>query len=899
MSPDHFGLTSADRASFFSLPVGKVDLPQLTSSGRRQGWEVPLVLHHRTACDGIKPTTLGLPFPKGMLTVPERLVLIDEQQRPIPLQTKVLTRWSCGSVQWLLLDFLARNLATGEQHWTLKEAPSNTPANAESDLRVIENETSVTVSTGAATFRLSRTVFKPFDQVIVNGQSLLGVGETRLVLADLQSRLGTARIRRIKLEECGAVRATLRFEAVFGSSIRAHLVGRLSFFARTGLVQLRLTLHNPNRARHAGGLWDLGDPGSMLFRHLTLDLNLQGNFAEHWNWITGESGERGDGHADRWELYQESSGGDNWRARTHVNKHGLVPLAFRGYRLRHGNTEHFGHRASPVVSTRGAAGGVTVALPEFWQQFPKALAVDGQTISVGFFPEQFGDGFELQGGEQKTHTLWLDFASDETPPGSRLHWVHEPTQAVAKAEWYSESGALLHLGGGLGGSQDRLDHLLDDVMRGKDSLIQRREVIDEFGWRNFGELYADHEGEHYSGSQPIISHYNNQYDAVYGTLLHYLRTGDSFWWQVGDPMARHVMDIDRYHTTKDKAAYNGGLFWFTDHYLSAETCTHRTYSRLNQPTGNKNYGGGPSSSHCFTSGLALYYLLTGNLDALAAVVGLADWVIAMDDGRQNILGLLDGGPTGLASCTADLDYHGPGRGAGNSVNALLDAWHLTGRLEYLAKAESLIRRCIHPKDDIAARQLWDVEKRWSYTVFLVALDRYLRLKAERGPLDAMYSYAQQSLLAYATWMVVHEKPYFEQREQLEYPTEAWAGQELRKANVLRLAACHAEEPLRTSLVRRGQELAERAWNDLLSFESRTSARAVALVLVEGMVDRSLRNATNTPLPRPEGLFNHGVPECFIPQRRRVFRQLKTLGGISTALLRIVNPYNWLYVSWRL
>src|SRR5208282_1426603 len=148
----------------------------------------------------------------------------------------------------------------------------------------------------------------------------------------------------------------------------------------------------------------------------------------------------------------------------------------------------------------------------------------------------------------------------------------------------------------------------------------------------------------------------------------------------------HVMDIDRYHTTKDKAAYNGGLFWFTDHYLSAETCTHRTYSRLNRPTGNQDYGGGPSSNHNFTSGLALYYLLTGDPEALAAVIGLADWVVAMDDGRKNILGLLDGGPTGLASCTADLDYHGPGRGAGNSINVLVDAWHLTGRPDYLAKA---------------------------------------------------------------------------------------------------------------------------------------------------------------------------------------------------------------------
>src|SRR5205814_10293393 len=126
---------------------------------------------------------------------------------------------------------------------------------------------------------------------------------------------------------------------------------------------------------------------------------------------------------------------------------------------------------------------------------------------------------------------------------------------------------------------------------------------------------------HSPGPPPVISHYNNQYDPVYGAVLQLSRTGDRRWWDVADPLARHVADIDIYHTAEDKAAYNGGLFWFTDHYKSAATGTHRTYSRANRRPG-QSYGGGPGSSHNFTIGLAHHYYLTGDPISRDAVISL-------------------------------------------------------------------------------------------------------------------------------------------------------------------------------------------------------------------------------------------------------------------------------------
>ena len=182
----------------------------------------------------------------------------------------------------------------------------------------------------------------------------------------------------------------------------------------------------------------------------------------------------------------------------------------------------------------------------------------------------------------------------------------------------------------------------------------------------------------YKRQTPLVSHYNNQYDPIAGFIYQYFRTGDTRWWTMADELAAHVVDIDIYHTDRDKWSYNRGLFWHTDHYKHAATCTHRTFSRANQATG-RPYGGGPCSAHNYTTGLLHHYFLTGSPASREAVVGLADWVVRMDDGRRNVLGLVDDGPTGLASFTVDLDYQGPGRGCGNSVNALLDGWLVTRR----------------------------------------------------------------------------------------------------------------------------------------------------------------------------------------------------------------------------
>ncbi|MBI3463902.1 MAG: hypothetical protein HY000_12720 [Planctomycetes bacterium] len=851
--------------SYVSLDYSMGRVPQRDRISLR-AVSVPLEIETAYPTPSCRPVTVGIPCPKGTLADPGGLAVFDPEDRPLPLQVQPLAHWSR---QTTAADRLA----------------------AQSSLRFWNTSRAILVETGAVTFFVDRRVLRPFVQVKAADDEMLETGSSGIALTTHHGRRALGRVERVAMECSGPARVTLRLAGCFPGRAPCRFLARLSFFADTGFVRLDLTIHNPRRARHRGGLWDLGDRGSILFRDLSLELAVSAPARPLVSW-TPEFGQapRQD-FSGRLELYQDSSGGDNWHSRNHVNREGRVPCTFRGYRVRTGNAEENGLRASPIVSLEGPNGtAMAVAVPEFWQQFPKAIEVEGRILRVRLFPHQFGDLHELQGGEQKTHTIWLHFGQSEAEQNTPLDWVHQPAYVHAPPDWYAASRVFPSLLPPSGKTDARFESLLAEVTDGPQSLLARREIIDEYGWRHFGEVYADHEAAGYDGPAPIISHYNNQYDVVYGFLLQFLRTGRPLWFELGRDLARHVLDIDIYHTDQDKPAYNGGLFWFTDHHKTAATATHRTYSRANCRPGDRSYGGGPASQHNYTTGLLHYYYLTGDPQARDAVLSLAAWVVNMDDGSKTLLGLLDNGPTGLATTTRHADYHGPGRGSGYSINALLDAWLLTQDRWHLLHAETLLRRSIHPADDVDARDLLNVEVRWSYTVFLSVLARYLDLKVEADMLDEMYAYAQASLLRYARWMAENERPYLDHPERLALPTETWPAQDFRKANVLRLAARHVEEPLRAHLLARAEALADRAWSDLISRPTRASTRAIAIVFVEGLRDSFFRSCTADAALQPPAAFDFGTSNgSFVPQRLRVFSRLTTVGGLAGAFATLAHP----------
>jgi len=700
---------------------------------------------------------------------------------------------------------------------------------------------------------------------------------------DAQGGRSTPYIDQMAIEENGPLRAAVRLDGSlwFPAIGKVRFSARLHFFAGSPTVRFAITLQNARKAAHPGGLWDLGNGGSIYIKDASFTLSVPPEREEGVVRFSPEPAVGFTTGAPPLEIYQDSSGGQNWHGSNHVNRHHIVPNSFRGYRLRLGGSEHSGLRATPVVALARRQSTVAVTMPYFWQNFPKAIEASEKGIVLRLFPSQYADVHEIQGGEQKTHEFYVAFGPDRVT-AEPLAWARSPLQARATPEWYCTSGVVPYLTRRATDPNAAYLHLVDAAIEGDDTFEHKREVIDEYGWRHFGDIYGDHEAVFHKGPAPLVSHYNNQYDAIAGFAYQFLRSGDARWFRHMSELAAHVSDIDIYHTDQDKAAYNHGLFWHTYHYVDADTGTHRSY-----PRAARVCGGGPANEQNYTTGLMLHYFLTGNRASRETALGLARWVVDMDDGTRTVFRWLAGGYTGLASSSRSPSYHGPGRGAANSIAVLLDGHRLSGDPSFLVKAEQVIRRCIHPADDIAARNLLDAENRWFYIMFLQTLGRYLDYKAEIGAVDFMVVYARASLLAYVRWMADHEYPYLDKPDLLEYPTETWAAQDVRKSEVFKYAAKHAAGEDRSRFLERSDYFFRYSINTLSGMKTRTLARPVVLLLSFGFMQAWFQQHPLAAAPAPaEEHHDFGRPMKFVPQKVRALRRLKGLvlaSALATAV----------------
>lgn len=893
---------------------------------------VPLSLERPSwRCE--EPVSAGVPFPRGVLETTADLVVTAGDDVALTTQVEPLAYWPDGTVRWALVDFVVPSARGDPPELSLRHEPGVHRAEGPAlDVSAIDSR--IEVATGVFTF-----------VVRGSGGALLEVERSGdpasrsacgAFLVDGEGRRRVAIVRSARIATRGPVRTTIESAGELTSDRGERLCefsAWVHVYAARGLVKMDFAVRNPRAARHTGGLWDLGDPASLLFR----DLSLQWRFSEQpiagsrW-WLRTESGEEIAGSGPV-EIAQGSSGGASSRSVNHVDRRGEVSLPFDGYRVRSatpGRPQDLkGARCQPVVAIESASYRVSSALRQFWQNFPSALASSRESLEVRLFPTWGEELHELQGGEQKRHTVYflfeevakdsrdagLDSAQVDAPAagagsaeerstggvestagkgseGNPLAWVERPALVMLPPGTIEETGVFENFTSAEREPPDDLSRLLDGAVEGDSSFFAKRESADEYGWRHFGDVFADHERAYYKGAGPLVSHYNNQYDLLYGFLRQGARTGDARWLELAADLARHVIDIDIYHTEEDRPQYCHGLFWHTDHYLSAGRATHRCYSRDNAPSGDPSaYGGGPSNEHCYTAGLLYFYYLTGDPLARQAVCDLAGWIVRMDDGASTILGQLDDGPTGLASQTASPDYHGPGRGAGNAVGAVLDGFRLTGERRYLEKAEELIRRCIHPDDRMDDMDFDNIELRWSYLVFLQSLGRYLDLKLEVNEQDETFAYARACLDHYARWMLDREQPYSEVLDRVEYPTETWPAHDFRKSAVFDLATRYGDPAMADAYRQKAEEYFEAALAGLLSFETSGTTRPLAICLgLSGVrayfAGRPADSGELAGIPR-----RFGAPAEFVPQKERVKRMARTPGGLLRIAFFLLKPAN--------
>jgi hypothetical protein len=218
----------------------------------------------------------------------------------------------------------------------------------------------------------------------------MGAGDaTMLTRSGVQARLKdqfgvvrTVELISVEAIERGPLVARVRWT---GRIPRTELLVRGEWMFRAGSTcsSLDVTLHNPSRARHHHGCWDLGDPGSVLFRSFSLGLQLAGSELPQIRWrdqLTATWQEQAGG---RLEIQQRTSGGENDRSRNHVNRRGELSTASRGYMVRSSRASSWARERMDMPVQRGEQGRRGIHEP--WQ-FPKPLCVDAAVREIERFP---------------------------------------------------------------------------------------------------------------------------------------------------------------------------------------------------------------------------------------------------------------------------------------------------------------------------------------------------------------------------------------------------------------------------------------------------------------------------------------------------------------------------------
>ncbi len=796
-----------------------------------------------------EPVSFGLPLPEGYLSDDSQLVLHCKRHGSIPFGSKTLATWSDNSIKWLLIDV---HISVGAGEILTIEAKKEFESSKTESLSffIKENGNNIEIKSCLLDAVLdTKGYLNPLKKLIYDGRKIFSSETSWMVLNDQAGELWYPFIEKYSLEHDTQVKKVLCFKGNFRNDQQSHFIKfvcRIHFFSKTPFICFEFSILNPKAACHKGGAWDLGDENSFFFKNLSIYFPIESDLIEPENiFYTSELNTRPiiNSGLSGITIYQDSSGHKNWYSKNHINREEQIPLSFKGYRVYEDqNIVDQGDHASPLMGIAGKNHVVYACVENFWQNFPKTIEADKNRLKISLFPKQFNDLHELQPGEQKAHRFYLGFGH-KINDCELIKFVDNPLIPVVKCEDYYNAlvrprpvpESLLTFNKDI----PLYDYILQMFINENSGYQSKNIIIDEFGWRNFGDIYADHESV-LSSQKEFISHYNNQYDVIKGAIFQFMRNGNKQWFTLAKQLADHVYDIDIYHTTEDKYQYNYGMFWHTDHHLDAHTSSHRTISgehRKFKPKGA--FGGGPYPEHNYATGFLYLYWITGSPQYKDGVIRLADYIINWLDGPDTLSELTFQTFRDFVKKIKSFKktdetriyvFDGPCRASGNSLNTLLDAYMLTKESVYMDHAQDLILKAVHPDDDQNSMNLLNAELRWFYTVFLQALGRYLDIKFSSGQTDNYFHYGRSVLINYAKWMLKEEYPYLDKPEILEFPNETWAAQDLRKSDIFAIASSYACDDYKDKFKEKSHFFFSHGIKELNNFETKIFTRPMALVM---------------------------------------------------------------------
>ena len=608
--------------------------------------------------------TSGVPFPRGFITDPQAVGIVDTDGKPLPSQNRTLATWPGGSVKSLLLDLPVAVPADGAATLPLEIRDSQPEI---SGISVEQDGDQIRIDTGAASFTFSPSPGIIEEVALDAGSNLLKLtGPLGMLLNHdgFPSRFsGILSPDRLELIEQGPLRVRLIAEGPYPDvegvdGLRYQF--RFDLCAGSADIRLQHTVTNAT-------------PGKARLRALSVRLNVAGLKSFD---VDGESG--------------SFDGQETWLVQhTHEN--------FYTWRYSDRSTSFVGEGAQNrgYVHAIGKQS-LGISLRDMWEQHPNGFRLDKEGIQVDLWtsdrvPWVLGSDppLELTEGEAKSHDILLAFDSAEGADKltERLVAFQKPLFASASPQWYCASGlfgpiavedsdlfpeyekavAAMEpgmMGHGRGGPWEQIvAHTHED-----------RPTYQRYGFRHFGD-------------NPLIWGYqtkyrmwaNSEYDVAHCAFTQFARSGDLRYLHRGRQAALHNRDTDVIHATREHPEWGGAPHghWI-DHAEKA-----------------------PNLGHLWSEGMVEHYLLTGDERSLEVARGIADFCIrSMESG-----------------------WGGSGeRTAGWPMIALLGVWHGTGEDRYLQAATRLRDDVIEHQDDLRGVWSYKIYEQPAYeggTVFMV------------------------------------------------------------------------------------------------------------------------------------------------------------------------------------
>ncbi len=625
--------------------------------------ELPLIVHERAGLDTVRPVTGGVPLPEGAAPEGASFGLRNSAGEIVPVQTEVLGRWKDNSARWVLLDFQASPSPNASEAYTLtwaaEAAEIATPSPDAPAPTIAASENAVLTIGGQVDVLLRLTNG--------GGQACTAVVASVEPLADTGSMRATYAVRGAFHDPAGKRMFQFRLNAsTFAGLPYVRLEPTIVVDASEGVMQqlggLQLTLR-PHTAPTQGRLG--GAPG--WSGAITTPVRLFQRDDEH---------------------YEIQQGGTD--AEPSIT----------------------GSKSPGWAEMQDGPGKVAVALRSFWQQWPKAMAVSPEGLSVGLLPafeagdfdhmepwykHQYlfeGNNYRLRTGQARRWEVWVDLSGNGAAlakaADAPLVVTPDPAQGIASDVW----GAISPAGTP---EMAAYDAWADNLFEGYQSSIAAQR---DYGTMNWGDWFGERE----------VNWGNHEYDTTYQFLVQFARTGDPKYFYAADAAARHSSEVDTVHFVNDdlnthfrpSAAFParpGLVHQHTVGHVSGfypEETIRALFVERGIGNSDKPYLclDPFNLGHIWTQGMTRHYFLTGDpfLRETVEMIG-ANLAQLVEDREYKFMG--------HSHC---------GRTTGWSLIALSGAYEISLNPRYLAAMKTLVDDALAEQDPVCGGWLYSLPR---------------------------------------------------------------------------------------------------------------------------------------------------------------------------------------------